>query len=167
MVNTNSNKIKFYNNSVTAYKTIYGANSFHNLYIQELLKYNFKDYKNISQLTQLYNVIRPLTKFDLLFTQANGLVEIKGENILVANGTVLDLYTFEHLASVVYHIKYSKVLLLKTNYTNYYNNKCLELYLSSKVFDNPKLLKKLTPYIAALKTTILPHAELNKLYEEY
>lgn len=159
-------KIKFYKHIYNSSKVIYGQNNFSQISLSELINVKFKDYSLLyTHMTNiyLYNVSRPITKFDLLFTESNGFVEIKGENLLVNKGIVLDALSLDYLAIVVYNNKYSNVVL-QNFHPVYYRNKCLELFISSKVFENQKLIKKLTPYISELKTTILSHEDLNNLF---
>lgn len=159
-------EIKFYKHAHNTSKAIYGYNNFVQISLSELVNMKLKDYSllytHISTV-YLYNISRPLTKFDLLFTESNGFVEIKGENLLVTKGIVLDMQSLDYLAVVVYHNKYSNVVL-QNSHPIHYRNKCLELFISSKIFDNQRLIKKLTPYISELKTTILSQEDLNNLF---
>jgi hypothetical protein len=161
-------EIKFYKHTHNVNRVIYGAGHFHQISL-DLISVKVKDYSilhtNVLPKINLYNVVRALTKFDLLFTESNGFVEIKGENLLVTKGIVLDMQSLDYLAVVVYHNKYSNVVF-QNSHPIHYRNKCLELFISSKIFDNQRLIKKLTPYISELKTTILSHEDLNKLFTD-
>lgn len=164
-------EIKFYKHSNNTSRIIYGGNHFHQLSL-DLINIKVKDYSilhtNVLPKINLYKIVRAFTKFDLLFTESDGFVEIKSENLLVTKGIVLDMQSLDYLAVVVYHNKYSNVVFQKfqNSHPIHYRNKCLELFISSKIFDNQRLIKKLSPYISELKTTILSHEDLNNLFTD-
>jgi len=164
--NVHSN-ITFYKTNYSPLRAIFGTNS-RNLLLYDTVKTNIKDYKLLikySNSISIYNTVRPLAKFDIIFTEAPGFVEIKNENVLISKGIILDLQSLEYLAVVVYPDKFKNVITKRNvNDYNCYRTKCLELFMSSKIFENQKLIKKLSPYISELKTTILFHEELNDLF---